>query len=198
MTTLSRSASPAMRKGGPIADRARVALRTVAEQFGRVEQMTKTAVSVDTGEGFNLNLHYELGNFLFSRVYNLQITSALPDTVSFSRDLSLSYRGSVSPRFIGKASAVHEEETAKLNDVVRPLLSSIDLASANVDTVGGASKLTLSPLGGSFVWVLIPPIFKVTAFPTGEPARIINLITTIRNIATAHKAGTEEKKGPTI
>jgi len=63
-----------------------------------------------------------------------------------------------------------------LNAVAGPHLAKIDMLKSTL----ADRMLTLTPMGGSYVWVLIPPVFKATAFPPGEPDRILELIRAIR------------------
>ena len=172
---------------GPIVDRARRALSFTAEQFGEVRRVDRTTVEVRTDDGIDLVLSYDPGNFIFSRVYALTVSTVLPDAVVVPSGLKLSHRGT--PRggaFVSERSATSQpsQELDRLNAAVAPHLARIDLVHAKIS--GSARRsLTLSPMGGAFVWVLIPPVFKATAFPPGEPARILDLIRAVRALTPA-------------
>ena len=60
-------------------------------------------------------------------------------------------------------------------------MRAVDLVSARVSGPRATRTLTLTPLGGSYVWVLIPPVFKATAFPAGEPERLLEIARTLRD-----------------
>lgn len=170
---------------GPIVDRARRALRFTAEQFGTVLRADRTTVEVRTDAGIDLVLSYDPGNFIFSRVYAFTVSTRLPESALAPSGVKLSHRGT--PRggaFIPDrgATAQPSRDLDRLNDAASPHLARIDLVHARIS---GSRTLTLSPMGGAFVWVLIPPVFKATAFPPGEPARILDLIRAIRAQAPA-------------
>lgn len=177
---------------GPIADRARTALHSVASQFGKVIESTKSTVSVVVSDGTRLDLSYECGNFVFSRVYNLKIVTDLPDSSPAPINLRLSFKHKGEPRFVGSANAANRSEIDGFNRSISDHLRGIDLAASTVRlTAAGHKRLTLTPLGGSFVWVLIPPVFKPIAFPPGEIERIVNLIVAVRNPAVNTNKHTE-------
>lgn len=172
---------------GPIVDRARRALRFTAEQFGTVLRADRTTVEVRTDDGIDLVLSYDPGNFIFSRVYAFTVSTRLPESALAPSGVKLSHRGT--PRggaFIPDrgATAQPSRDLDRLNDAASPHLARIDLVHARISG-SGSRTLTLSPMGGAFVWVLIPPVFKATAFPPGEPARILDLIRAIRAQAPA-------------
>lgn len=173
---------------GPIVDRARRALQRVAEQFGEVTSTGDTEVHVCTASGIDLTLSYNPGNYVFSRVYNLTVKAHLPESSEVPAGLKLSFaRGET--KFVTANSAHTSTSKAsevldRLNARVTSKLNSIDLHSGSVKTASASKKgerksVTIVPLGGSFVWVLIPPVFHATAFPQGEPERIISLIETL-------------------
>ena len=169
---------------GPIVDRARRALRFTAEQFGTVRRSDRTTVEVRTEDGIDLVLSYDPGNFIFSRVYAFTVSTMLPDSTAVPSGVKLTHRGTprggafVSGRGTG-ADPSASPLLARLNAAASPHLARIDMVHAGIS---GSSRrtLTLSPMGGAFVWVLIPPVFKATAFPQGEPARILDLIRAVR------------------
>ena len=181
---------------GPIVDRARQALRHVAGQFGEVTASTDTSVEVRTEDGIELTLSYDPGNYIFSRVYNLTISVDLPTGSPVPAGLELSHRDRAGAKYVaagsgsGSRSAPGSGSVApgalrRLNEAAAAHLNGIDLHSSRTSVRNGRRSLTLTPLGGSFVWVLIPPVFKATAFPKGEPARILDLIRAIRGLAPA-------------
>lgn len=198
---LSGSAAPrrhALSGNGPIVDRARRALHLVAEQFGEVRRSGQTEVEVRTGDGITLTLSYDPGNYVFSRVYNLTITTDLPAGSDVPAGLRLSHRRRTGAEYVTGRAAGATGEAPKLralNEVVRSHLAGVDLASSTISARGGRRTLTVTPLGGSFVWVLIPPVFKATAFPPGEPARILDLIRAVRGCQTAARKTTTITKG---
>lgn len=171
----------ALSGNGPIVDRARAALHAVAAQFGTVLGSTQTEVAVRTSDGIPLTFSYDPGNYVFSRVYNLTITTALPAGSDLPAGLRLTHRPRHGAEYVAaRAVTVDAARLRALNDIARTHLSGIDLSSSTITTRAGRRMLTLTPLGGSFVWVLIPPVFKATAFPPGEPARILDLIRAVR------------------
>lgn len=172
-------------KDGPIANRARGALRTVAAQFGEVTSADATTVTVRTTDTLSLTLGYDLGNYVFSRVYNLTIAADLPDS-ALPSGLTLSHRGPSGTRYVAAGGAHTGRALSDLNAAVREQLGRIDLLSSSITGPSGSRTLTLTPLGGSYVWVLIPPVFKATAFPAGEPARLLDLVRTIRALTPHH------------
>lgn len=171
---------------GPIVDRARRALAAVAAQFGEVTESTQTAVSVRTSGGIPLTLSYDPGNYLFSRVYNLTIAVELPAEGTVPAGLSLSHRDRGGSRLV--AANGGSPGLDALNATLRAHLDGIDLVSLRTERTGDGVTATLTPMGGSFVWVLIPPIFKATAFPSGEPERILGLIRALRSQTPASAA----------
>lgn len=191
-----REKKPALSGSGPIVDRARNALAKVAAQFGAVVATTETTVTVECADRLRLLLSYQPGNYVFSRVYNLTITAELPSESPLPTGLSLSFRGGKGGRFVqsstepGKRAASRSTTlTDLLNATFQQRLSKIDLIAASVEKAKARNGLpakrtiTLSPMGGSFVWVLIPPVFSATAFPAGEPERITELIQALCNWA---------------
>lgn len=168
---------------GPIVDRARQALGRVAEQFGTVTASAQTSVSVRTRDGIDLTLSYDPGNYIFSRVYNLTVEVVLPAATAVPAAAKLSHRERSGPRYVAPgtpAAGLH-----RLNEAAAEHLRRIDLHSSTITTRSGARVLTVTPLGGSFVWVLIPPVFTATAFPPGEPERILDLVRAIRGVVSA-------------
>lgn len=161
-------------------DRARRALGQVAAQFGTVSDTTDTEVRVITSDGLQLTLSYDPGNYIFSRVYNLTVTARLPEgsPLPVAR---LVHRGAQGPRFVS-VNGADSAALAELNRVVAPHLSGIDVYASRIDGSSSKRSITVTPLGGSYVWVLIPPVFKSTAFPPGEPERILALIRAVRGI----------------
>lgn len=204
MSRAPRTRRDALAGDGPIVNRARVALRRTAEQFGAVVGADQTSVTVRTRDGIRLKLGYDPGNYVFSRVYNLRITTVLPEGTEVPPDLELSHRDRSGARFARKtgrrgpagrgagsgagpaASAPAAAAPAStprldaLNARVADHLRRIDLLKAEVAGPKSARELSLVPMGGSYVWVLIPPVFKATAFPAGEPDRILDLIRSMR------------------
>ena len=159
---------------GPIVGRARAALRRVAEQFGEVTSTDRTTVTVRTPEGLVLELSYDPGNYVFSRVYNLTIRAALPASSRVPGGITVSHRDRGGPRFEGAQAGSRTLDA--LNREFGAQLGGIDLLRGEVAGAGNDRSVTLTPLGGSFVWVLLPPVFHATAFPAGEPQRIRTLI----------------------
>ncbi|MBK0418966.1 hypothetical protein JD276_07950 [Leucobacter sp. CSA1] len=199
----------ALAGNGPIVDRARRALRLVAEQFGEVTATTQTTVDVRTPDGIELTLSYDPGNYIFSRVYNLAISTTLPDGSAAPSGVAVSHRDRGGARYVpaagratggparggGAAPSGGSGALRRLNEVAGPLLDGIDLHSSTIATTGGGRTLTVTPLGGSYVWVLIPPVFKATAFPQGEPERILELIRAVRGLS-APDPSSPTQKGP--
>lgn len=177
----------ALARNGPIVGRARQALRRVATQFGEVVEAGNTEVRVRTSRGLDLTLSYNPGNYVFSRVYNLTVRALLPETSDVPAGLKLSFaRGETTFASTGSTAAQteHADVLKRLNVSTAPQLNDIDLHSGSVKTAsatktGERKTVEIVPLGGSFVWVLIPPVFHATAFPKGEPDRIIALIETL-------------------
>jgi len=167
---------------GPIVDRARRALRFTAEQFGEVRRSDRTTVEVRTSDGLDLVLSYDPGNFIFSRVYAFTVSARLPSDSGVPGGVKLVHRGSQpGGTFVpDRGAAPDYRALARLNAAAAPHLAKIDMVRGTVSGVGGARTLTLSPMGGAYVWVLIPPVFKATAFPPGEPDRILSLIRAVR------------------
>lgn len=176
----------ALSGNGPIVDRARAALHAVAAQFGTVRSSTQTEVEVRTSDGIPITFSYDPGNYVFSRVYNLTIKTVLPGGSNLPGGVKLSHRLRSGAEYVpARALPADAAKVRMLNTIARPHLSGIDLSSSTITTRAGRRVLTITPLGGSYVWVLIPPVFKATAFPPGEPARIIDLIRAIRGCDTA-------------
>ena len=174
----------ALAGNGPIVDRARAALRRVAEQFGEVSTATQTSVDVRTGDGLELSLSYDPGNYVFSRVYNLTISVALAATSTAPVGVKVSHRGPGGARYVNSGGEAASEAIVRLNEVACPHIKGIDLHSSTIAAVDSELVLTVTPLGGSYVWVLIPPVYKATSFPEGEPERILDLIRAIRGLGT--------------
>lgn len=179
-TRAPRTRKHALAGNGLIVDRARRALRHVAEQFGEVGRITQTTVEVRTHDGIDLTLSYNPGNYVFSRVYNLTVTAALPEASAAPSAVELTFKG-------GEAHYIRKDggdsaALGRLNRVARPHLSKIDMHSSSIGKERGVRRITVVPLGGAYVWVLIPPVFKATAFPPGEPDRILDLIRAVRGL----------------
>lgn len=172
-----RARRHALEGQGLIVNRARAALGRVATQFGEVTRVDHTSVEVRTADGMSLTLSYDPGNYVFSRVYNLTVTATLPAESAVPGDIVLTHRGRGGSRYARKgASGPADRRIDALNAAVSGHLAKIDLLKSETAGPAGARKVTLTPMGGSYVWVLIPPVFKATAFPAGEPERIIDLI----------------------
>lgn len=178
----ARTRRHALAGNGPVVDRARRALRTTAEQFGEVVRSDRTTVEVRTSDGIELVLSYDPGNFIFSRVYAFTVSVKLPRESGVPAGVKLVHRGSQpGGTFVpDRGAAPDYRSLARLNAAAAPHLAGIDMVRGTVSGVGGARTLTLSPMGGAFVWVLLPPVFKATAFPSGEPDRILALIRAVR------------------
>lgn len=164
----------ALHGNGPIVDRARQALRRVASEFGEVTATQHTSVSVRTSSGIALQLSYDPGNYVFSRVYNLRVSVTLPEGSPVPSGLKLSHK--VEPHLTATAEPSRAALFEDLNAMLKPHLAAIDTVAVTTSGQGKNRQFTVVPMGGSYVWVLIPPVFKATAFPRGEVQRIINLI----------------------
>jgi len=175
----------ALAGNGPIVDRARDALRRVAPQFGNVIEATQTSVTVRTGDGIELSLSYDPGNFVFSRVYNLTISTALPAGSGAPSGVRISHKDRAGSRYIKEGAGAETAAVDRLNLAARPHLGGIDVLSSAISARNGERIFTVTPLGGSYVWVLIPPVFKATALPPGEPDRILALIRAVRGLEAA-------------
>lgn len=171
---------------GVIVNRARAALKMTAQQFGTVIDTDQTSVTVRTAGGLRLTLRYDGGNYIFSRVYNLRVSMMLPADTLVPAELEISHRGKAGIRYVRSRSSAAkpgefqaEASTSPaindLNQRLQPLLRGIDVVSGLVQGPRNQRDFSLVPMGGSYVWVLIPPVFKATAFPVGEPERIIDL-----------------------
>ncbi|WP_125099841.1 hypothetical protein [Leucobacter chromiireducens] len=167
---------------GPIVDRARAALRRTAAEFGEIVRSEQTSVTVRTDDGIEVTLSYDGGNFIFSRVYNLTLTTTLPADSDVPTGLALSHRERSGPRLVRTADrgGAPDPRLAALHEAVGAQLGAVDLISAAVAGPRSARRLTLTPMGGSYVWVLIPPVFKATAFPAGEPERLLDIVRALR------------------
>lgn len=200
----ARQRKHALAGRGPIVDRARQALRIVAGRFGEVVTSTETSVEVRTEDGIELTLSYDPGNYIFSRVYNLTISADLPAGSPVPAGLELSHRERAGAKYVAARSGSGSASPVvlrRLNEAAAPHLKGIDLHSSKTSVRNGGRSLTVIPLGGSFVWVLIPPVFKATAFPQGEPARILDLIRAVRGLAPAAPAAAPVPpltKGPAV
>lgn len=172
----------ALAGNGLIVNRARRALHFVAEQFGEITGASQTEVRVRTSDGIELTLSYNPGNYVFSRVYNLTITAALPDDSKAPSAVKVSFKGRDGAHYVRNDGAQDSAALRSLNDRVRPLLADIDVYASDITKTGGVRRITITPFGGSFVWVLIPPVFKATTFPQGEPERILGLIRAVRSL----------------
>lgn len=175
----------ALAGNGPIVDRARDALHRVALQFGNVIGTTQTSVAVRTTDGIELSLSYDPGNFVFSRVYNLTISTVLPTGSWAPSGVRISHKDRGGPRYIKEGADAATAAVDRLNTAARPHLDGIDVLSSAITTRDGKRIFTMTPLGGSYVWVLIPPVFKATALPPGEPDRILALIRAVRGLEAA-------------
>lgn len=168
---------------GPIVDRARSALHQIATQFGTPEALGTQSASVRTRDGLHLELGYEPGNYVFSRVYNLRMSIDLPASSPLVAGTVLQHHHRLTSSYTHPASTAQNALQA-LNTAVGAHLKQVDLLSSRIEPgPDGHLKLELTPLGGSFVWVLIPPIFKATAFPSGEPARLLDLIRAVLSLS---------------
>ena len=175
---------------GVIVNRARAALKFTAQQFGTLIDSDQTSVTVRTEDGLRLKLGYDGGNYIFSRVYNLRVSATLPAGTPVPADLEITHRGKAGIRFsrrsatVGTSGASAETASPAVNELnrrVQPLLREIDIVSGRVSGPKHKREISLVPMGGSFVWVLIPPVFKATAFPAGEPGRIIELLKSLHD-----------------
>lgn len=194
---MSKPRKNALAGSGPIVDRARAALRHTATQFGAVQAQDDVSVTVLTPGGVQLRLGYEGGNYLFSRVYNLAITTVVPASAGLPAGLRLSHQDKAGPAWVpagsraggsplGRGGAASTSPgVSALNRALAPLLKGVDLLRATTTAVPGGTQLTLTPLGGAYVWVLIPPVFKATAFPAGEPQRLIDIVDAARGLTSA-------------
>lgn len=202
MSRSPRSRRDALAGEGPIVDRARAALRRTAEQFGAVVDADRTSVAVRTRDGIELTLGYDPGNYIFSRVYNLRLTAELPADTAVPGDLELSHRGAGDPRFVRRGDRRGSPAAPgldALNERIGTYLGRIDLIKAEISGPKHARRLSLVPMGGSYVWVLIPPVFKATAFPAGEPDRILDLVRSLRTwcpAGTGTDPTTRHRKDP--
>lgn len=174
---------------GPIVNRARTALKHTAAQFGEVTAADQTTVTVRTTDGIALTLSYDPGNYIFSRVYNLRIVATLPQDTRVPSGIELSFREKGAVQYVQQkvGQSTRPAPGPRLQAVNRRLgeqLRSIDLIASTVD----GRTLSIVPMGGSFVWVLIPPVFKATAFPAGEVERILGLIRSFRSPRIAEAA----------
>lgn len=177
-----RTRRDALAGDGPIVDRARAALKHTAAQFGTVTETAKTSVTVRTADGIALTLSYTPGNYIFSRVYNLKVSAVLPPATQIPSSLELNFTDKAGARFQMKKAGGGPRPTpgprlTALNARIGAQLRAIDLIEAEVD----GRTLNIVPMGGSYVWVLIPPVFKATAFPSGEVERIIDLVRSLRD-----------------
>lgn len=175
-----RARKHALAGDGPIVSRARAALRRAAEQFGRIESVSRTEAVVRTDDGIRVTLSYDPGNYVFSRVYNLTVSAELPAESAVPANIEVTHRGRAGARFVAKGNHATPARLTELNSAVAGSLAGVDLVSARVTAQRGIRAVTVTPLGGSFVWVLLPPVFHATAFPAGEPARILDLIRELR------------------
>lgn len=171
---------------GPIVNRARRALQHTAGAFGIVSEISQTEVTVITPDGLTLTLSYDPGNYVFSRVYGFTISASVPADSVAPEGVKLSHRGV--PRggtFVAaRGASPSERALAALNVVAETHLATTDLVRASITGSRSTGRtLTLSPMGGAFVWVLIPPVFKATAFPEGEPARLVELVKAVCSLA---------------
>ncbi len=176
MAKRSRTLRNPLAGNGLIASRARAALKRTATEFGEVVSSDQVSVTVRTADGTPLRLSYALGNYIFSRVYNLEITVRIPDTIRAG--LSLSFKNRSAPQLVVKKSV--DRGLEDLNQAVESHLAAVDLLATRTGGSAGSRAVTLTPMGGAFVWVLIPPIFKATAFPPGEPEQILDLVRALR------------------
>lgn len=177
----------ALAGNGLIIARARRALHQVAEQFGELQSATQTDVKVRTHDGIDLTLSYNPGNYVFSRVYNLTVTAALPDSSAAPSAIKLSFKGKDGVHYVRKDGSAGGPALQQLNETLRTQMSKIDLYSSDISKTNGVRRITVVPLGGSYVWVLIPPVFKATTFPQGEPDRIVDLIRAVRSFGVDSK-----------
>lgn len=180
----ARSRKHALDGHGPIVDRARHALRHVATQFGEVVRTDDTTVRARTSDGIELTLSYAPGNYVFSRVYNLTVEAELPPEAGFPSGIAISHAQHSGPTFTqGKGFRSGRVSLAQLNSACTAQLNTIDVLQASITARGTARVLSITPMGGSYVWVLIPPVFKATTFPQGEPERILQFIRSVRALA---------------
>ncbi|MDI6023323.1 hypothetical protein QBL02_07170 [Leucobacter sp. UT-8R-CII-1-4] len=185
----SRARKDALAGEGPIVNRARAALKHTAAGFGTITSSDQTSVTVRSDDGIQLKLSYNPGNYIFSRVYNLKITTILPEGTQVPGNIELSFREKGAAKFFPKKQGSIPRPAAgprlnALNSRLSTQLAKIDLLESSVE----GRSLSLVPMGGSFVWVLIPPIFKATAFPAGEVDRLLELIRSFREPHTARTA----------
>ncbi|WP_291280255.1 hypothetical protein [Galactobacter sp.] len=178
----SKNKNP-LESDGPVVNRARASLFSVAKLLGRVRKQGTTSVVVTTDHGLDLTLNYAHNNYLLSRVYNLEISLDLP-LDGLPPGLKLSYAGGQGPRF-GGTSELSRRAAGQLNDVIADDFRGIDILNARTTRHEGGVRLTLTPMGGAFVWVLLPPVFKTIAFPPGEIGRIQDLFRRINRLAAS-------------
>ncbi|MEU3848063.1 hypothetical protein AB0E44_13890 [Micrococcus terreus] len=152
-------------------------------EFGSIVSTTQTTVDVLTADGMSLTLSFDPGDYIFSRVYNLTITTELRPEVALP-EVKLSHRRSGGSQFV-PIEGEHSAGVEMLNLVAAPHIAQIDIHSPQIQRDENGYRFTVTPLGGAFVWVLIPPVFKATAFPPGEPERILDLIRAVSGIRPA-------------
>src|SRR5690606_33239892 len=157
---ISGSPRDALEGEGPIVNRARSALKNTAAQFGTVTSFDRKTVTVLTARRLTLAFSYTSGNYLFSRVYHLIISVGLPPQTRVPTEIELSFNGKGAPEFHPKRKTRSLRPTAgprlnALNAQISAQLREIDLIQSEVT----GRTLNVVPLGGSFVWVLIPPVF---------------------------------------
>ncbi|MBC9937072.1 MULTISPECIES: hypothetical protein [unclassified Leucobacter] len=184
-TPRSRERTHALAGRGPIVDRARQALRHVATQFGEIVECDDTTVRARSADGIEVVLSYAPGNYVFSRVYNLTIEAELP-SAGYPAGVTITHKHRSGPRFTqGKDFRSGQLSLAQLNAACAAQLDAIDVLQAGITGAGTTRTLRITPMGGSYVWVLIPPVFKATSFPPGEPDRILQLVRSVRGLAAA-------------
>lgn len=196
---------------GPLQARAQRSLLTVAKQFGDVASdavpevgsglsVDVTAAGGDWGDA--LRLSYGKGDFIFSRVYDLTISGTVQrpsralcgpaagdgdSRVALPLELSFTRHGSRLVPSTGAASAdsaaAAGRSAQRINRRLQPLLREVDLKSLSItDASDGRCRIDLVPLGGAYVWILVPPVSMTVRFPPGEPARLLHIMSTIRAV----------------
>lgn len=185
---------------GPLHRRARRSLLEVASQFGTVfdehtdaqdsETNTDLAVMVHVTRGRRhgpITLSYGKADYLFSRVYDLKVIGygewggpPTPLRVKFSRDGG---HFEVGPRVPPEHAARARTMAATLERNFAANLASVDLKSVEIVNAGdGQFKVELVPLGGAYVWLLVPPVSYSVRFPDGEQGRLLELMRGIRDV----------------
>lgn len=172
---------------GFIDSRAALALPTIAMEFGTVLSHDGLEVRVKPHAGSLdvITLRLTQGNFIWSRVYDLEIEYS---SSGRGRNLDVKFtkgKAIIHPR--KNASSTEQLHASTAQSALSPLMDAVDLKSMTMRTDGATRTTKITPLGGAYLWILLPPISYWVRFPQGEPARLLSLLEAADSASAAER-----------